>query len=121
MNEINKINLSEKTKFRLNEIIRIENYFHPEINQRKSCSKKSSKYITTFGYADKILIVLSAATSGVCIIVFARVVEATARIASTSPTLIFCLATGIIKKLLSITRNKQTKSMIRSLCWLKVN
>ena len=40
MNEINKINLSEQTKFRLSEIIGIENYFHQEINQRKSYSKK---------------------------------------------------------------------------------
>ena len=40
MNEINKINLSEHTKFRLSEIIGIENYFHQEINQRKSYSKK---------------------------------------------------------------------------------
>ena len=43
MNEINKINLSEQTKFRLNEIFGIENYFHLEINQRKSCNKKLSK------------------------------------------------------------------------------
>ena len=48
MNEINKINLSEQTKFRLSEIIRIENYFDHEINQRKSYSKKLNKYVTTF-------------------------------------------------------------------------
>ena len=35
MNEINKINLSEQIKFRLSEIIGIENYFYQEINQRK--------------------------------------------------------------------------------------
>ena len=63
MNEINKTNLSEQTKFRLSEIIGIENYFHEEINQRKSCSKKLSKYVTTFDYIDNILIVLSV-TSG---------------------------------------------------------
>ena len=34
-NEINKINLSEQTKFRLGEIIGIKNYFHHEINQKK--------------------------------------------------------------------------------------
>ena len=67
MNEINKTNLSEQTKFRLSEIIGIENYFHQEINQRKSCSKKLSKYVTAFDYIDKILIVLSATSSGVCI------------------------------------------------------
>ena len=40
MDEINKINLSEQTKFRLDEICKLENYFIKEINQRKSCSKK---------------------------------------------------------------------------------
>ena len=32
---IDKTNLPEKTKFRLSEIIGIENYLHQEINQRK--------------------------------------------------------------------------------------
>ena len=39
MDEINKINLSEQTKFLLDEISKIENYFTEEINQRKSCSQ----------------------------------------------------------------------------------
>ena len=37
---IDKTVLSEQTKFRLSEIIGIENYFYQEIDQRKSCSKK---------------------------------------------------------------------------------
>ena len=65
---IDKTNLSEQTKFRLSEIIGIENYFHQEINQRKSYCKKLSKYITDFDYIDRILIVLSATTGGVSII-----------------------------------------------------
>ena len=120
MNEINKKNLSEQTKFRLSEIIGIENYFHQEINQRKSCNKKLSKYVTAFDYIDKILIVLSATSSGVSIISFTSIIGAPVGIASASFTLIFSLTTGIIKKLLSITRNKK-KSMIRFLRWLKVN
>ena len=107
MNEINKINLSEQTKFRLSEIIGIENYFHQKINQRKSCSKKLSKYATAFDYIDKILIVLSATSSGVCIISYASFVGAPVGIASASFTLIFSLTAGIIKKLLSIARNKK--------------
>ena len=67
MNEINKINLSEQTKFRLNEIIGIENYFHQEINQRKSYSKKLNKYVTAFDYIDNILIVLNTQSSRVSI------------------------------------------------------
>ena len=58
MDEIDKINLSEQTKFGLSEIIGIENYFHQEINQRKSCSKILSKYLSAFDYIEKILIVL---------------------------------------------------------------
>ena len=68
MSEINKTNLSEQTKFRLREIIGIEIYFHQEINQRKLCCKKLSKYVTAFDYIDKILIFLSAASSGICVI-----------------------------------------------------
>ena len=50
---IDKTDLSEKTKFRLDEISNIENYFIEEINQRKSCSKKLSKYVAAFNYIDK--------------------------------------------------------------------
>ena len=39
---IDKINLTNQTKFRLNEINKIEKYFIEEINQRRSCSKKLS-------------------------------------------------------------------------------
>ena len=109
MTEINKINLSEQTKFRLSEIIKIKNCFHQEINQRKSCSKKLSKYVIAFDYIDKILIVLSATSSGVSIISFTSIIGAPVGIASASFTLIFSLTTGIVKKLLNITRNKKKK------------
>ena len=109
MNEINKTNLSEQTKFRLSEIIGIENYFYQEINQRKSCSKKLSKYVAVFDYIDQALIVLSATSGGVSIISFTSIVGSPVGIASASFTLIFSLTTGIIKKLLSITRNKKKK------------
>ena len=45
MNESNSIEtidrtkLTEETNFHLDEMIKIENYFHEEINQRKSVSK----------------------------------------------------------------------------------
>ena len=106
--EIDKTSLIGQTKYRLNEITKIEN-FNQEINQRKSCSKKLSKYVAAFDYIDKILIVLSATSGGVSIISFTSIVGAPVGIASASFTLIFSLATGIIKKLLSITRNKKKK------------
>ena len=99
----------EQTKFQLGEISKIENYFYQEIKQRKLCSKKLSKYVAAFDYIDKILTVLSAATGGVSICSFTSVVGAPVGTASSSFTLIFSLRTGIVKKLLSITRKKKKK------------
>ena len=107
MNEIDKTKLSDPTKFRLDEIKKIETYFHEEINQRKLSSKKLSKYVDTFNYIDKILIVLNTTTGGVCNISHATVVGAPVEIASAGFTILFSLATGIIKKLLKTTRNKK--------------
>ena len=50
---IDKTNLTNQIKFRLDEISKIENYFIEEINQRKSCSKKLSKYVAVFNYSFK--------------------------------------------------------------------
>ena len=103
MNECNSIeaidgtNLTEQTKIGLNKITEIENFFHEEINQRKSCSKKISKYVAAFDYIDKVLIVLSATTRGVSICSFTSVVRAPVGIASASFTLIFSLTTRIVK------------------------
>ena len=107
--EINKTNFLEQITFRLSEITEIEIYFYQEINQRKSCSKILSKYVTAFDYINKILIALSAATGAVSIISFGSVVGAPVGIANASFTLIFSVTTGIIRKLLSITRNKKKK------------
>ena len=89
MDEINKINLSEQTKFRLDEISKIENYFIEEINQRKSCSKKLSKYVAVFDYIDQALIVLSATSGGVSIISFTSIAGAPVGITDASLTLFF--------------------------------
>ena len=71
--------------------------------------KKLSKYVTAFDYIDKSLIVLSARSGGVWIIVFKSVAGAPVGIASASFTLIFSLTAGKTKKLLSITRKKKKK------------
>ena len=80
-----------------------------EINQRKSWSKKLSKYVAVFDYIDKILIVLIATTRGVSICSLTTVVRAPVGIASASFTFVVSLTTGIVKKLLSTTRNKKKK------------
>ena len=98
MHEIDKTRFSDQTKFRLYEIKKIDNYFINKINQQKSYSKKLSKYATIFDYIDQILIILSGTTGGISIISFTTTIGAPVEIASASFTLIFSLATGIIKK-----------------------
>ena len=117
---MDKANLTNQTKFRSGEISKMENCFIEEINQR-SCSKKLSKYVAAFNYIDKILIVLSAKTGGVCTCSFTRTVGSRVGIASASFTLIFSLTIGVTKKSLNITRKNKRKSMIYPLCRLKVN
>ena len=109
MDEIDKKKLSDQTKFRLSEIIGIENYFYQEINQQKSYSKKLNKYVTIFDYIDKILIILSVTSSGISFISFASAIAALAGVVSASLTLIFSITTGIVKKLLDIIRKKKKR------------
>ena len=90
-------------------LIKQKNYFINEINERKSYSKKLNKYVTIFDYIDKILIILSTTSGGISIISFTSINGVPAGIASASFTLIFSIITGIIKKLLSITRSKKKK------------
>ena len=103
--------MTDQAKFRLDEISKTENYFHEEISQSESCSKKLGKYVATFDYIDKVLIVLSATSGGVCIISSASIVGAPVGIAGPSFTLIFSLSTGIVKKI--IKHNKKQKEKAR--------
>ena len=103
------LDLSDQTKFRLSEIKEIKDYFNSENQERKPTNKKISKYIPVFDYIDKTVIVLSATSGEICIISFASIIPVPAGIASLRFTLVFFLTTGIIKKLLKITRNQKKK------------
>ena len=109
MHEIDETKLTDQTKFRLCEIKNIENDFINDINQQESYSQKFNSYVTIFNYINKILIILSETTGGIPIISFTTAIGVPVGIASASFTSIFSLTTGIIKKLLDITRNKKKK------------
>ena len=53
---LNAVPMSDQTKFRLNEMNKTKNYFNSETQERKAISKKLSKYIAAFDYADKIFL-----------------------------------------------------------------
>ena len=65
--------------------------------------------MTIFDYIDKILINLSATTERISVVSFTTAIGAPVGIVCASFTLIFSLTTGIIKKLLDITREKKKK------------
>ena len=75
------LDLSDQTKFRINEINKIKDYFNSESQEQKAMSKKLSKQIAAFDFIDKTLIVLST-TFGVSIISFANVIGVCVGIAS---------------------------------------
>ena len=116
---IDRTNLTNQTKFRLDEISKIENHFIEEINRRRSCSKKLSEYVAVFDYIDQALIVLRATSGGVSIISFTTIAEAPVGIASASLTLFFSPTTGIVEKILNITRKKKKKKLDKVLMLAK--
>ena len=118
--DLSTFSLNNQTKFGLNEINKIKDYFNSKIQERETISKKLSKSIASLDYIDKVLIVLSARYGGVSIISHTSVIGIPARIISSSFTLVFSLTTGIIKKLLKGTRKKR-KNTGKLLCLLRVN
>ena len=101
--------MSDQQHFRLNKIKEIKDYFVAEIKERELMTKRLSKYIAFRDYFDKSLIVLSATSSSTSIASFATVIGTTVGIASASLSLAFSLSTGIVKKLLKTTRDKNKK------------
>ena len=99
--------LNDEQQFRLNKISEIEDYFVAEIKERQLMSKRFSKYITSFDYFDKSLIVLSVTTGSNSIASFATAIGAPVRKVSASFSLAFSISTGIIKELLKTTKIKK--------------
>ena len=102
-------NISNDQQFRLNKINEIKNYFIAEIRERELMSKNLSKYIASFEYFDKSLIVLSVATGSISIASFATVIGAPVGMMSASFSLAFSITTGFVKKFLKTIRNKKKK------------
>ena len=70
-------------------------------------SKNLSKYIASFEFFDKSLIVLSVAAGSISIAPFAAVIGAPAGMISASCSIAFSITTGFVKKFLKTTRNKK--------------
>ena len=93
----------------MDEINKIKDYLNAEINERKDTVKKISKYIVAFDYANKHFITLSSSFGTLSIVSHATVVGIPVGIAGASLTVIFTVTTGVVKKILNITRKKKKK------------
>ena len=93
---IDTSNLSNQ-QFRLNKINEIKNYVISEIKERELMTKRLIKYIASFDYFDKYLIVLSVTSGDISIASFETVIAISIGIASASLSLTFSLFTGLVK------------------------
>ena len=101
--------LSNQQQFKLNKINEIKDYFVAGIKERELMSKRLSKYIASFDYFDKPLIILSVTNGSISITSFATVIGAPVRIVNASFSLAFSISTGIVIQLLKTTKNKKKK------------
>ena len=104
-----EIFILDNQQLRLNKINEIKDYFIAEIKERELISKGLSKYIPSFDYFDKILIVLSVTSDSISIASSATVIGTTVGIASASLNLTFSLSAGLVKTLLKATRYNKKK------------
>ena len=117
----NIIELVDVSKYRLDEINKIRDYFDNEIKEIKDIIKKLNKYLVSFDYLDKIFITLSA-SFGRSIASQATVTGIPAGITGASLTLIFTIGTGISKSLLKVTKKgKKKHNKIIALAQIKLN
>ena len=103
------ISLNEQTNYRLIEIGTIKDYFDQEIKYQQVLTSKLSKYLTCFDYKDKILTVFFTVFSGTNIFAHDRGRKQLLGLISSSFSLLFCLSSGVVKKLQQETKIRKKK------------
>ena len=91
------VNTSNDQQGRLNKINEIKDYFITEIEERELMSKRFSKYIASFDYFDKSLIVLSVATGSISMASFSTAIGAPVGMMSASFSIVFSFCYRICK------------------------
>ena len=91
------ISINDQEHFRSNKINEIKYSFVAEIKERELISKRLSKYIASFDYFHKSLIVLSVTAGSISIASFATVTGAPVGITRASFSLEFSIFAGIVK------------------------
>ena len=110
MSECNFIETSnlDNQQLRLNKIKEIKDYFIVEIKERELMSKILSKYIASFDYFEKSLIILSGTSGSISIASFGTVIGTPVGMASASLSLTFSLST--CKKVIKNNKNQEKEA-----------
>ena len=90
-------NVSNEQQLRLNKINEIKDYFLAEVRERELITKNPSKYIASFEYFNKSLILLSVLASSISIASFASVIGAPAGILGASCGITFSITSRFIE------------------------
>ena len=90
-------NVSNEQQLRLNKINEIKDYFLAEVRETELITKNPSKYIASFEYFNKSLILLSVLASSISIASFASVIGAPAGILGASCGITFSITSRFIK------------------------
>ena len=108
-NSLEKISLNEQTNYRLMEIEKIKDYLAQEIKYQQLLTSKLSKYLTGLDYADKILTVFLTVFSGTNIFAHVKGEKQLLGLISSILSLLFCLCSGVVKKLPQETKIRKKK------------
>ena len=84
------------TEFRLNLINKIKDYFESEIKEQEKIIKKLSKFVSSFNYTDKVLIILSPTSCGVSILSHVYFIGKYAGVISPTSIVVSSLTTAVI-------------------------
>ena len=108
-NNLETITLNEQTNYRLMEISKTKDYFDQEIKHEQLLTNKLSKYITCQDYNDKTLTAVVTVFSGTNIFSHVKGKKRLLGLITSVFSLLFCLGSGVVKKLLYETQKKNKK------------
>ena len=106
------ISLNEQTNYRLMEIGKIKDYLDQEIKYQQLLTSKLSKYLTGFDYADKILTIFLTVFSGTNSFAHVKQENQLLGLITSVFSLLFCLSSGVVKKLQQETKTRKKKQQI---------
>ena len=109
-NSLETFTLNEQANYRLMEMSKSKDYFDQEIKYQQALASRLSKYLACFDHADQILTMFLSVFSGTNIFAHVREKQLLGLISSAF-SLLFCLSSGIVKKLQQETKIRKKNTI----------